>query len=388
MKKIILSAISLASLTVSANAATTEQLLQEIRALKAENAALRSGANVHNSKVARSSNSVNKSYTLPKIKGDHFVDSVIVPEWSGFYAGLNAGYGWGTNSNTSANLWETSSWNVIGNLGFTNYNVSSGAPLLGGAIGHNHLSMTQSGFIGGAQFGYNHQWGKSILIGIETDIQGTSMRGWSSAGGLFGAASSANGVGSISRVSFNANQNGYGVSTVSAGVDWLGTVRGRIGYVWSPTIMVYGTAGLAYGGAWANVNTNAVSNILVGISGNRGVTNQLSASQTYFGGGSSSAILLGYTAGGGAEWMFLPNWSLKGEALYYNLGNMNIATTAIAAPSYGLMNGIIQGAETWQLASGSGVAAGNTRVNYQGVIARAGINYHFNFGNNPVVAKF
>jgi outer membrane immunogenic protein len=32
---------------------------------------------------------------------------------------------------------------------------------------------------------------------------------------------------------------------------------------------------------------------------------------------------------------------------------------------------------------------GATRVNYQGVIARAGVNYHFNwFAPAPVVAKY
>ena len=34
--------------------------------------------------------------------------------------------------------------------------------------------------------------------------------------------------------------------------------------------------------------------------------------------GSNSRV--GYTLGGGLEWMFLPNWSLKAEALYYDLG--------------------------------------------------------------------
>jgi hypothetical protein len=33
--------------------------------------------------------------------------------------------------------------------------------------------------------------------------------------------------------------------------------------------------------------------------------------------------------------------------------------------------------------------AGATRVNYQGVIARMGVNYHFNFGGSaPIVAKY
>jgi len=33
-----------------------------------------------------------------------------------------------------------------------------------------------------------------------------------------------------------------------------------------------------------------------------------------------SNLLVGWTAGGGMEWMFHPNWSVKAEYLYYDLG--------------------------------------------------------------------
>jgi outer membrane immunogenic protein len=59
------------------------------------------------------------------------------------------------------------------------------------------------GLIGGVQFGKNWQMGK-IVYGIEGDIS-------------FSEADS---------------------------IDWLGTVRGRLGYLLSPGILAYGTAGL------------------------------------------------------------------------------------------------------------------------------------------------
>ena len=34
----------------------------------------------------------------------------------------------------------------------------------------------------------------------------------------------------------------------------------------------------------------------------------------------------GWTVGGGLEYMFAPNWSVKGEYQYYNFGNTNFAT--------------------------------------------------------------
>ena len=63
-------------------------------------------------------------------------------------------------------------------------------------------------------------------------------------------------------------------------LDYIGTVRGRAGRLSTPTLLVYGTAGFAYGGvsAWSQTN-----------------------------------IRSGWTAGGGLEWMFAPNWSAKVE---------------------------------------------------------------------------
>ena len=48
-------------------------------------------------------------------------------------------------------------------------------------------------------------------------------------------------------------------TSVNAGVDWLGTVRGRVGYLFTPTMLVYATGGLTYGGVYANVNNYAVA---------------------------------------------------------------------------------------------------------------------------------
>lgn len=103
--------------------------------------------------------------------------------------------------------------------------------------------------------------------------------------------------------------------------------------------------------------------------------------QTFVGGGQRSSTLVGWNAGGGLEWLFMPNWSLKAEAIYWNMGNMSIPTYSIAAPSVSSSDGTI--------ASVPSVTFGNVRVNYQGVIARAGINYHFNWGvAAPVVATY
>ncbi len=122
------------------------------------------------------------------------------------------------------------------------------------AFGNN---MTQHGFIGGGQVGYNYQWGPSFVIGIEADIQGTGIRGTSrtaSASARDSALSTTIGVTATSAHRRPSNSQLRGATRVNAGVDWLGTVRGRVGYLFTPTMLVYATGGLTYGGVYANVN--------------------------------------------------------------------------------------------------------------------------------------
>jgi outer membrane immunogenic protein len=95
--------------------------------------------------------------------------------------------------------------------------------------------------------------------------------------------------------------------------------------------------------------------------------------------GSLSETRVGWTAGGGAEWMFLPNWSAKVEYLYYDLDRVTYSAgipTAIArAP------GILAGTPIFTLAS-------QASARFNGNIVRTGINYHFNWAPAPVVAKY
>jgi outer membrane immunogenic protein len=79
--------------------------------------------------------------------------------------------------------------------------------------------------------------------------------------------------------------------------------------------------------------------------------------------------------------MFMPNWSIKAEGIYWNMGNMNVPTaTFAAAPTSSTSS---------PFPTGPLMSVGGVRVNYQGVIARAGVNYHFNWGGSaPVVAAY
>jgi outer membrane immunogenic protein len=279
------------------------------------------------------------------------------PMWTGFYAGLNAGYNFGTNSNAySQNLGQPWFSKTTGELVFNN----STALSMDMAKPNN-----QSGFIGGGQIGYNYQWGNNFVVGFETDFQGTTTNGRSSG---IGAAIAP--VNSTNQGILDFSSSSLGGTTVQAGVNWLGTVRGRAGYLFMPTLLVYGTGGLTYGNVYANVHQTALETQGVNLAGDIGTVYA-----NWYGQGQQSQTRTGWNAGGGFEWMFMPNWSVKGEALYWDLGRINVQTASL-----GLQQG---GGEL------PNTGWGRTSVSYSGVIARAGINYHFNFGGSaPVIAKY
>jgi len=144
-------------------------------------------------------------------------------------------------------------------------------PYLGGNIGwawgsvDNNLTKP-SGFVGGAQAGYNWQTGPWVF-GVEGDVQATG------ASDTFAPWKFSN--------------------------PWFGTLRGRAGYAFN-SILFYGTAGLAFG--------------------------ELSG-QTF--GFTETHTNAGWTAGLGAEFAFAPNWSAKLEYLYVDLNDSNFLITGV-----------------------------------------------------------
>jgi len=119
------------------------------------------------------------------------IAAVPVFTWTGFYVGVNAGYGW------------TESFDVT---------------LPNGAVVRAD-SEDDGGFVGGAQIGYNYQIG-SFVLGLEGDIQYAD---------LGGATYVVPGVGIVS----------YDNS------DWFGTVRARAGVAFDRAL-IYATGGFAF----------------------------------------------------------------------------------------------------------------------------------------------
>jgi outer membrane immunogenic protein len=272
------------------------------------------------------------------------------PLWSGFYVGLNAGGTWGDNNNiyvTSAPIFAN------GALGLAPQFASAAA--LGGT---GVFSSNSSGFIGGGQIGYNWQFFNGAAVaGIEADIQGIAY--------------SNNNRNFISAVPAPLGNNVVTVISARKSVDYLGTVRGRLGWLFTPTLLVYGTGGLAYGGVTLNV---AGYQSVVPAGPN--------FTTTGFSGGQFSDTRVGWTAGGGLEWMFMPNWSAKVEYLYYDLGSVRTSGGLTASTSTAAFTPLPAGTLAW-----ANVTEISTR--FRGNIVRAGVNYHFNWGAAaPVVAKY
>jgi outer membrane immunogenic protein len=154
---------------------------------------------------------------------------VPVYNWTGFYVGLNGGGGWGRSDFS--------------------------APLSSGSFN------TAGGLIGGT-LGYNYQMDQ-VVLGLEGDI------GWSNIGGS----------GTCAGVSCSVRNN------------WLGTVRGRLGYA-IDRVMPYVTGGAAFG----NIKTS-----VAGFS-------------------DSNTTKTGWTVGGGIEAAIAGPWTAKVEYLYVDLG--------------------------------------------------------------------
>ena len=123
-------------------------------------------------------------------------------------------------------------------------------------------SFDVNGGVVGGTLGYNWQYGQAVF-GLEGDIDWSGIRGSATCGG----------------------------TNCTVSNDWLGTLRGRLGYSFD-RFMPYVTGGLAVG----NINTD-----IAGV-------------------GSADETKAGWTAGGGVEFHISGPWTAKVEYLHVDLG--------------------------------------------------------------------
>ncbi|RTL48630.1 MAG: porin family protein [Bradyrhizobiaceae bacterium] len=212
---------------------------------------------------------------LPRKAPVAYVDPVY--NWTGFYAGGSIGFGTAQNTYEDLDDW---------------YN--------GYGARYTHAKV---GAVFGGQLGYNFQSGHWVY-GVETDMHYNTAK--------------------LTAVVNTCNSECAGVNT---NANWMGSVRGRIGWAQDKTLF-YVTGGLAYGNPDSKWYENSNPNEF-----NR------------------TGWRVGYAVGGGVEYALSRQWSLRGEAIYYDLGSQNV--TGITETSY------------------------NMRVSNNQIIGLFGANYHF-----------
>jgi outer membrane immunogenic protein len=269
----------------------------------------------------------------------------VVPAcvWCGFYVGGNVGYAQSESTSVNSSAMAGPFGSAPAPPGFDQDIPATAAAGLttGIPVG------SQKGIIGGGQFGYNFQSGR-FVAGFEADIQGLSGRA---------TGTSVTAV-TVDTIPVNATL------TATNSVNWLGTVRGRIGIAATPNFLIYGTGGLAYGGVNSSTGINqAFSGPINGVG-------------TSLASGNFSETRVGWTAGAGGEWMFTSNWSAKIEYLHYDLGSANYGTPVNNFATAGVFAPL--GTFFYTLGQ-------NSSTNFRGDIVRVGINYKF---GGPVVAKY
>jgi outer membrane immunogenic protein len=285
------------------------------------------------------------------------------PMWAGFYVGLNTGGGW--TQNNLVKFKQDQVYVADGPLrSLTVYNATITGSLSSASVSTN----SNSSFVGGGQVGYNHQISRYSFIGLETDIQGFAGSGGSSRTYLQAFAYPYYAA-IVQRTGTQAVINQF---AVNRSIDYLGTVRGRIGYLITPTLAMYATGGLAYAGT--SFGAYALQKVDNGATyGNGGP-----------GGSSFSMTNVGWVAGGGIEWMFLGNWSAKMEYSYYDIGPRSLFMGSTVGIWRGVAN--IPGITPGQIISMSHY---NANTHFMGNIVRAGVNYHFSSDVlAPLMAKF
>jgi outer membrane immunogenic protein len=153
--------------------------------------------------------------------------------------------------------------------------------------------------IGGVQGGYNWQLNPQWLIGIEGDFDLTSLRASGSAANAFLQDTG----GPLSTTSSSVS--------ASADINWMASLRGRVGYLYWPGLMFYGTAGVA----WADVEYRAAASTTVT---NSTAIVGATVPLTVAGAASFDAVKSGFVVGAGAEYMWSRQWLLRAEYLFYD----------------------------------------------------------------------
>jgi outer membrane immunogenic protein len=242
-------------------------------------------------------------------------------DWTGFYVGLNGGYSWGRSA--------------------SDFSVA-GVPLVS-------TTTNMNGWVGGGQAGYNWQFNRNWIFGVEADLQATGQKGTLALPGV--TTTFCPPAGALALPCTTTTTTG----SFEQKLPWFGTARARLGFEPADRWMLYVTGGLAFG----EVETNAgiATTATVAFPGGPVIATTTAAAAA-----SANTTRAGWTVGGGAEWVISGPWTAKVEYLYVDLGTVTNTFAGIGA-----------------------FAPLTTSSHITDNIVRLGVNYRF---GGPVVARY
>ena len=176
-------------------------------------------------------------------------------DWSGFYLGANLGYGWAESNPTT-----------------------DGFPYQ--PAGHDKLDSDLSGVVGGGQLGYNWQINR-IVLGIEADFSASGISNEDSAG--------------------YQDHGANGSIRENNEINSFGTLRARLGFTPAERLLVYATAGWAYGNVDYSVEAKTYTQ---------------TPYTTHY-----KETKSGWAAGAGLEYGISESVTLRAEYLHLDLGD-------------------------------------------------------------------
>jgi outer membrane immunogenic protein len=276
---------------------------------------------------------------------------VAVPSWQGFYFGGHAGGVWGDSK-------------VHDKFDYV------GDPIL-------TTSPSGSGFIGGAQAGYNIQRGH-IVFGPEVDIGylGLSLHGADAYTPKASDSCTAQ-YGPTDTETYSGARNAMCAVSgkYSSSTDLYGDLTARLGYATDRTLF-YVKGGAAIVDADFKTHYDGANCLTYGECTPKGNT-KVGYSTFDF---SHSDTLLGWTVGAGAEYALNSSWSLKAEYQHFDFGKASYSSSGCYAigPNSGSSTGGTCPASGSQYSGHytSTISNGKTDVSITADAVKVGINYH------------
>lgn len=146
--------------------------------------------------------------------------------------------------------------------------------------------LNSEGLMGGLYLGGSTSIGSNLLVGIEGDFSWADLK---------------DSAKDLNRLPDGTVLALGGISWDHS-VDWLASIRGRVGLAVTDRMLAYVTGGVA----WMKIDYNALDRHAA-LGGQCPNCTQVSESRTESGG----------VVGGGLEWSLNPHWALRGEYLHY-----------------------------------------------------------------------